>query len=252
MSGDSKLWAVAILGVLPVMMIAASAFVPPITQDPGYHNFADQRMICGIPNFWNVVSNAAFLVAAAFGARVINRRAGYRAAPLFVVMGTVLVAFGSAYYHWSPNLETLFWDRLPMTIVFMAVFAITIGERIDERVGRWSLVPLLVIGAASVFYWRATGDLRFYGAVQFYPMIAIVAMLILRPWAYSRLPLAGMIAFYIVAKLLESFDRQVATILTTGGHPWKHAAAAAALVWYFQFCGAASPGGEPAFVRASG
>jgi hypothetical protein len=38
----------------------------PIHQDPGYH-FADQRTILGLPNFWNVVSNAPFLLVALWG-----------------------------------------------------------------------------------------------------------------------------------------------------------------------------------------
>ena len=29
--------------------------LPPMTQDESYHQFADQRTILGIPNFWNVV-----------------------------------------------------------------------------------------------------------------------------------------------------------------------------------------------------
>ena len=33
----------------------------PIPQDPSYHSFADTRTILGIPNFWNVISNAPFL-----------------------------------------------------------------------------------------------------------------------------------------------------------------------------------------------
>ena len=37
--------------------------------------------------------------------------------------GVALVALGSAYYHEDPENETLFWDRLPMTIAFMALFA---------------------------------------------------------------------------------------------------------------------------------
>jgi hypothetical protein len=31
--------------------------LPPLLQDQAYHQFADQRELFGIPNFWNVVSN---------------------------------------------------------------------------------------------------------------------------------------------------------------------------------------------------
>ena len=41
----------------------------PIPQDQSYHQFADQRTILGIPNFWNVVSNLPFLAVGAGGLR---------------------------------------------------------------------------------------------------------------------------------------------------------------------------------------
>jgi hypothetical protein len=43
--------------------------LPPIPQDQSYHQFADQRTIFGIPNFWNVVSNLPFLAVGAAGLR---------------------------------------------------------------------------------------------------------------------------------------------------------------------------------------
>ena len=47
----------------------------PIAQDPAYHLFADQRMLLGIPHFWNVVSNLPFLVVSALGLRLASRDA---------------------------------------------------------------------------------------------------------------------------------------------------------------------------------
>jgi hypothetical protein len=133
-----------------------------------------------------------------------------------------------------------------MTIVFMSLFATTIGERISMDVGRRSLLPLLLIGVFSVIYWRLTGDLRLYGVVQFYPMIAISVLLLLRPPRYPQSGgLSGMITFYAVAKVFELFDRQVAVILPSGGHPWKHAAAAAALLCYVTTVAHRRPGDGP-------
>ena len=60
-----------------------------------------------------------------------------------LLAGVALVAFGSSYYHFHPDNRTLFWDRLPMTIVFMSLLATTIGERISFNAGRLLLVPLL-------------------------------------------------------------------------------------------------------------
>ena len=42
-------------------------FVKPIPQDAAYHNFADQREVLGIPNFWNVISNIPFILVGLIG-----------------------------------------------------------------------------------------------------------------------------------------------------------------------------------------
>src|SRR5258708_23386311 len=67
-------------------LLAASlgglVLLPPIPQDQSYHQFADQRTIFGIPNFWNVVSNLPFLVAgAAGGSRVPYQAVNVRFLP---------------------------------------------------------------------------------------------------------------------------------------------------------------------------
>ena len=59
--------------VLFVGLMAASLggllLLSPIPQDQSYHQFADQRTMFGIPNFWNVVSNIPFLAVGAAGLR---------------------------------------------------------------------------------------------------------------------------------------------------------------------------------------
>src|SRR5262249_16147692 len=88
-----------------LMAISLGAFLllPPISQDQSYHQFADQRTILGIPNFWNVVSNLPFLAVGAAGLR------RFRNDPATVVffLGVFLTGIGSSYYHWNPNDETL-------------------------------------------------------------------------------------------------------------------------------------------------
>jgi hypothetical protein len=235
--------AVAALAILFAASLAILLFLPPVFQDPSYHNFAARQTLLGIPNFWNVVSNAAFLGAAAFGVRALRSSFAFmepweRHAFGVLLAGTVMVAFGSAYYHLRPNSATLFWDRLPMTLVFMSLFASTIGERIGLRIGRLCLLPLLALGVMSVVCWKITGDLRLYGIVQFYPMIAIPLLLILLPPRYSgSAGLFATIALYGIAKLLELFDWQLTSIVSAGGHPWKHLAAAASLLCYVMTVG---------------
>jgi hypothetical protein len=230
---DSK-WAVAILAAAPIAMLCAGWFFPAIAQDPTYHDFADQRTMFGIPNFWNVVSNAVFLIVGAAGVRTLAviRDRWDRNAFITLLAGTVLVALGSAYYHLSPDSTTLFWDRLPMTIVFMSIFATVLADRIEVPIER-SLIPLLLIGAALVLDWKFTGDLRLYAIVQFYPMLAIPILLIFRRSRNGGgLWIVAMTACYAAAKVLESLDDKLGGFVSTGGHPWKHVVSAIALLCY--------------------
>jgi hypothetical protein len=56
-----------IMGVLAAVSVIALVLIPPISQDQDYHQFADQRTLLGIPNFWNVVSNLPFIAVGVSG-----------------------------------------------------------------------------------------------------------------------------------------------------------------------------------------
>ena len=58
---------VLVLYGLMIVSLAALLPLPPILQDQSYHQFADQRDLFGIPNFWNVVSNLPFIAVGAVG-----------------------------------------------------------------------------------------------------------------------------------------------------------------------------------------
>ena len=106
-----------VLAGLMAASLAVLVLLPKIPQDQAYHVFADQRALVGIPNFWNLVSNIPFVVVGAGWARAFSRRS-------FCSSAFFLTGIGSAYYHWDPNDGTLFWDRLPMTISFAAIFSL--------------------------------------------------------------------------------------------------------------------------------
>jgi hypothetical protein len=246
---------IVLLLVIIAIAITATLFVPPIAQDPEYHNLADRRVVAGIPNFGDVVSNLAFLIVGVSGlwnlfqmrgdrSRLIEKPEAYPLAVAFA--GTVLIFAGSAYYHWAPSNQTLVWDRLPMTFAFMGIFSMIIVERISVKTGTACLVPLLVIGAASVAYWHVTeqsgqGDLRPYALVQFLPVIFIPVMLWLFPARYSGTRyLVEMIGWYLLAKLPEFLDAAIWgwTGGWMGGHALKHLTAAwgiYALVRYLKY-----------------
>ena len=56
-----------LLIAIAVVACVATLFVPPVAQDLAYHDFADQRTLLGIPNFWNVVSNVPFFFIGLLG-----------------------------------------------------------------------------------------------------------------------------------------------------------------------------------------
>ena len=249
---------VAILVGLLVIVVIVVGTLEHIPQDPGYHLFADRREFFGIPNFNDVVSNIAFALVGVLGLFLIvgeGRRILFaesidaRPYSLFFI-AVALVGVGSAYYHWAPSNERLFWDRLPMAIAFMAITSATVADRIDARAGNgWLLWLLLALGAASLIYWHWTeslgrGDLRFYALVQFYPMLALPVVIVLFPrhrYTLGRY-LAWVIAWYALSKVLEHFDGEVFEILghTVSGHTLKHLAAAVASLAVLQMLRASS------------
>jgi len=211
---------------LMIVTLVALLPLPPLLQDQNYHQFADQRELFGVPNFWNVVSNLPFIAVGAIGLAQIRRDA-----TTFVLFaGIFLTGFGSSYYHLNPNDDTLFWDRLPMTLCFAAILAAVVEERVDAKAGAMLLRPLLAIGIFSLLLWRWTDDLRLYAWAQFFPFLALVLILSLFPPKYTGTSYwVGAAALYALAKLLEYYDHKVYSfggILS--GHTLKHLAAAAA------------------------
>jgi hypothetical protein len=223
------------MGILAALSVTALLLVPPISQDQNYHQFADQRTLLKIPNFWNVVSNLPFIAVGALGLM----RFYQRPATFVLFSGFLLTGFGSSYYHWNPTDETLFWDRLPMTLCFMAILAIAIEERLDARVGVLLLWPLLGVGLFSLLLWRWTGDLRLYVWVQFFPCLALPILFLTTPAKYTGLKYWVIAAaLYALAKIFELYDREVyLAIVVLSGHTLKHFAAAGAcfsILRYFQ------------------
>ncbi len=223
-------------------------FVTPIPQDPSYHAFADLRSCFGIPNFGDVVSNIGFALVGFWGLwHVLGRWRGHifaeriDASPYIVFFaGVALVSVGSVYYHIDPNNAGLFWDRLPMTVAFMAFFNALIADRIHGGIAiLWTMPVLIGLGVLSLVYWNVTeaqgeGDLRYYGLVQFYPIVALPLILWLFPKGRytTGSHLLWVVFWYALAKLLEFFDYEVFALLggLISGHTLKHIAAAVSAV----------------------
>lgn len=227
----------ALLGGIALAGIALALLKNPIPQDPHYHCFADGRTLCGIPHFWNVVSNLPFLVIGLSGILFLLKKRKdvvLDTGSLVFFLGILLTGFGSAWYHLHPDNRTLIWDRLPMTMAFMAFFSVIIRNYVHEEAGKKMLWPLLFLGMLSVYYWQMTesrgqGDLRFYFLVQFLPMLLIPLILLLfknqgLPKVYFWLVLLA----YVIAKVFELKDAELFHAAGISGHTIKHFMAAVA------------------------
>src|SRR5262245_24106059 len=231
--------------------LLAAVLARPIPQDPGYHRFADTRTVWGVPNAWNVLSNVAFVLVGALGLWTVwpSREDGpvrfespVERWPYVVFFGGfTLTGLGSAYYHLAPGNETLTWDRLPLAITLMGLFAATIVERISVKAGLVLLGPLVLIGIASVLWWsagerRGEGDLRLYALVQFFPMLAVPLMALLFPSRYTRgADLVIVVVIYGLAKGFELLDARLFALGgVVSGHTCKHVAAALSGYWLWR------------------
>jgi predicted membrane channel-forming protein YqfA (hemolysin III family) len=206
-----------------------------------YHDFADKRAYYGVANFLDVTSNAGFLIAGlaglvvALSPKTVFESPSERWPYAIFFVGLMLTAVGSGYYHLAPDNERLFWDRLPMTIAFMSLIAAQIVDRMGRRAGLILLGPALLVGAASVFYWIATeragaGNLVPYAILQAYSVFMVLLIAVLHPSRYTRgSDIYWVFGAYVLAKVFETFDKQILDIGNiVSGHSLKHVAAAVA------------------------
>ncbi len=101
------------------------------------------------------------------------------------------------------------------------------------------LWPLLLVGVSSVVYWAysesiGAGDLRFYGMVQFLPLLLIPMILYLFPTRnYKACYVWMVIGGYVLAKVFELLDSPLYELLGMSGHSLKHIAAALSGIAFF-------------------
>lgn len=226
---------------LALLALVAALLLPAVPQPLAYHHFVDHRAAFGVANFADVASNLSFAVAGVAGLMAALRPRSCFAAPgerlpyLVFAIGLLLTAFGSGYYHLLPDNARLFWDRLPMTVAFMSLIAAQIVDRVDVRVGLLALVPLLLVGAASVLYWSWTeqqgrGNVMPYVVVQAFAAIVLLLLAIRYPSRYSGdSAIYVVLAGYVVAKLFEQEDGAIFALTgVVSGHTLKHVAAGVA------------------------
>jgi hypothetical protein len=238
------------LGLAAIVFMLA---LPPLPQPLAYHHFADQRGWLGIPHSLNVLSNAPLSLIGAMGLGFLargkdRRRSVGDLSPMAMTvyrlffLGALLTGLGSAYYHWAPDNQRLVWDRLPMTLCFMAFLTLVLCGRTSEQVTRVALPILVLLGLAGVIHWhlseqRGLGDLRLYLFVQFFPMLLIPVLLLLfsprdNPAATDGdiLAVLGLYGIAVACDwLLDGPLFALGGIIS--GHSLKHLIAALAVFW---------------------
>lgn len=240
--------------LLTLAVLLAAMLVPPLAQPLRYHDFADQRPLWGLPHAWSVATNLGFVLVGALGLRRLHQgRASFidgreRWPYALFFLSVVAVGLGSAHYHLAPSNETLFWDRLPMSVAFMALFSTVLVERLGPRIGLRLFPWLALAGPLSVVWWllserAGAGDLRAYAVVHFYPLLLIPLLLALFEPRYTRGgDLLLVLALYLAALGAERLDREIFNLGGwLSGHTLKHLLAALAAAWLWRMLGLRTP-----------
>ncbi len=235
------------IALLLLLLLSVSGLVflvlDPVAQPKQYLQFADQRMLFGIKNFLNVVSNLPLILLGICGVVLLWRKQlvhdNLSVTPTYLTLfaAVMFTGIGSTWFHLNPSNQALFWDRLPMAVVFMAMSTALFAEYLGRYLQKILFYPLLLTGTASVIYWHITeslgrGDLRPYLLVQFLPIICIVLLMTISQSRFTRSrDIPVILLCYGLAKLTEFLDQQIFAATTViSGHTLKHLLAAVAIL----------------------
>jgi hypothetical protein len=225
--------------LLTLLLSAAALLHGPIAQLDNYHAFADQLTLLGIPHCADVLSNLGFAAVALWGLwrltparRTAELAYGWPGYALFLV-GLLLTALGSGWYHLAPDDHRLVWDRLPIALASAGLLAGVWG---DCR--RRSSAPLAAaLGLAGVLgvLWWYRGALHGGGDLRAYLLLQVLTLLLIPLWQWlyrrprgERLAFAAALGLYALAKVAELLDHPLAALLPLSGHTLKHLLSVAA------------------------
>jgi hypothetical protein len=218
-------------------LMGAALLGPVITQPAGYHDFADQRVLWGLPFAMDVLSNLPFAIAGLAGIWLVGEaplRAlsnVQRAMAILFFAGLLLTAGGSIWYHWQPDDAGLAVDRAGMGVVFAGLLGLAAAGRVSGRSGVLLGLTVLLLSPIAIKVWSSTGDVWPWGVLQFGGMALIVwlAWLKARPGALD-IRLGWVILAYAAAKLLEMNDQAIFDLSgdLVSGHTLKHLVASLA------------------------
>lgn len=216
-----------------------------------YHHFVDNRSALGIHNLMDVLSNLPFALVGILMLHTYKKENKKRhnicLSLLIISLGTLLVGFGSAYYHWNPTDNTLFWDRLPMAIVFSGIMTYSIQKLYllppEINVQQFE-IGYLLLSLSSVLIWYL-GTLFNHNWLALYVFIQFGGMILLCYLAGSSYSIQNkellntilkVMLIYVLAKITEHYDSFIFNFdgQLMSGHTIKHLLSGLAL--YIIYC----------------
>ena len=235
-TGTSRPAELALL--LAVAALAALAALLPATGLPaGYHDFADQRTLLGLPHALDVLSNLPFAVMGAWGLWWLRRvpldRLGtaQRGLAVLFFVGLMATAFCSSSYHLDPHDAGLCIDRVGMSLAFAGLLGLAAADRIGTRAGVALAALVAVAAPATALVAWLGGNMTPWAVLQGGGLVLLAALALRRPQPRALgFSIIGVIAFYAVAKALELADAPVFALTQQliSGHSAKHLVAALA------------------------
>ena len=221
-----------------IILLILAIFLPSIQQNQNYHNFADKRVLFGVNNAFDTLSNLAFIIVGALGLFNFYNNQYIKISNSFSVIlnlffiSIILTGLGSGYYHLSPNDFTLVFDRLVLTLVFTFVLAMVASIRISERSGFHTLAELVILGPFTVLIWNYNGNLTPYIILQYGGVVIVILTLILTKASKPSPCFTSLIILYGFAKITEFYDEKIFTLSENviSGHTLKHLISAIAVI----------------------
>lgn len=207
-----------------------------------YHKFVDERIIFSIPRFADTVSNLGFLVIGMIFLKEMLLKNEKDHNLKVIVVGTILICFGSGYYHLSPENSRLLLDRLPISMVFAGVLSYSLHQNqlIKESWKKSFDTIYLLFSVLSVLIWyigslKGQDWLSMYVFVQFGGMIILIYIALIGKNKEFNKKIMYVLMWYVLAKVCEHFDQYIYNITSEmmSGHTLKHIFSAIALYQWF-------------------
>ena len=226
--------ALAAVGAAIAAAVVAVYQVGPVMRGPGFHEYADARAWHAVRNAGDVLSNVAFLLAAAALIPLgRDQRAASARFAMAAGLGVAAIGIGSAAYHTAPSDELLVLDWGPIAVTLAVVAAAVFDDRFGRRAGTAALIIGLVAGPATIAWWyagggTAGGDMAPYAAFQLLGVGLPVVVAVMAPGRLSAVPLVAALVGFTAARGLTARDADIFAAAGISGHSLKHVVAAIA------------------------